>query len=171
VPELDDVPTKLLRGGGHHRRRFRRPVWAGDDGSTLLDEKFPPSGIAAFSVERTPDWARSPERLEKKITYAIEDELILNGLLPALRTRPAGLLVSFYLGPKPDQPPTSETVPAKHTAIVVECREAQSERVIWRGVADVVAEMRGANAYSWEGRLTEAARMLVRRFTAEMSAN
>jgi hypothetical protein len=111
------------------------------------------------------------EELETKIGYAIEDEFLLSSILPSLRTRPAGLIATFYIEMTQATAYESRERQFSEGSLVVECRDAHDERLIWRGVAEAVTSMTSADPYLWEQRVMEAARMLVRRFNEEGLVN
>jgi hypothetical protein len=139
--------------------------------STVHAENVGRPDISSVVVEnRDKNFEQSSKRLQTKIAYAIDDEFVLNGFLPVLRTRPVGTIVSFYLESGRDSDGTAEPAQPDQVSLVVECRDPETTGVIWRGVASVMAGLREGDGYRWESRLTEAARMLVRRFTAEVPA-
>jgi hypothetical protein len=105
--------------------------------------------------------------LEKSITYALESELISNGFLPVIAGKSADLLVSFYLEVKDTAGPAGEGLRDEEGALIVEFHDARTNRRIWRGVAASVTGLKPVDPYRWEERITEAARMLVRRFNEE----
>ena len=109
----------------------------------------------------------SPGTLDKSITHALESELIGSGFLGVIVGKPADLLVTFYLELKDSQGPAGEGLRDVDGSLIVEFHDARTNRRVWRGVAASVMGMKAADPYRWEERITEAARMLVRRFSEE----
>ena len=102
-----------------------------------------------------------------RISYAIEEEMLSTGFFQASGNRAADLVVTYRVESKSVGNREMGEPSYAQGRLIIEIREATTDRTVWRGVADWKSGETAVELYGLDDKLAKAARMLVRRFEEE----